>query len=79
MRRFKRRAAELEAGCLAGETTDVRTVDAEVAHAAIAHAIQFADGLTILAPIVQGACDVHGLDPLRCFASLPSAALTAIC
>ena len=42
---------------------DVRTVDTEVVQFAVAHAAEFGDGLTILAPVVERASDVH-VEPL---------------
>ena len=47
----------------AGNATDIGAADAEVLQFACAHAAQFVDGLTILAPVVQRACYVHD-DPL---------------
>src|SRR5262245_4719025 len=50
------------AGLLDGLARDVRNVraaDAEVAEFAVAHAAEFRNGLTILAPIVERACNVH--------------------
>ena len=49
---------------LAGEgrtcdAVDVGAFDAEVAKFAVRHAAQLGDRLTILAPVVDGACYVH--------------------
>ena len=41
---------------------DVAAADAEVAQFPDAHAAEFVAGLTILAPIVERACEVH--DPI---------------
>ena len=38
---------------------DVRTVDTEVVQFAVAHAAEFGNGLTILAPVIERASDVH--------------------
>ena len=38
---------------------DVRTVDAEVMQFAVGHAAKFRDGLTILAPVIERAREVH--------------------
>ena len=53
----------LHTDCSASNATDVGAANAEIAQFAIAHAVQFSDSLTILAPIVQRACNVHGLIP----------------
>ena len=47
----------------AGDGLDFRALDTEVAQFTRAHAVEFVDGLTILAPIVEGTCHVHD-DPL---------------
>jgi hypothetical protein len=48
---------------LAGNAVDVGTIDTEVLQFARAHAAKFSNGLTVLAPVVEGACYVHD-DPL---------------
>lgn len=48
---------------LAGNAVDVGAIDTEVLQFARAHAAEFGDGLTVLAPVVEGACYVHD-DPL---------------
>lgn len=78
---FLRRLAVLGGDCLeevladrgAGNATDVFTGNAEVGELAVAHAAEFVDGLTILAPGVVSACDVHGgfLSELGCIAVRP--------
>jgi hypothetical protein len=47
----------------AGDRANVATIDTEVVQLAIGHATQFVYRLTVLAPVVQGACYVHD-DPL---------------
>ena len=49
----------LDADCCASNATDVLTANAEVCQFAVAHAAQFSYGLTVLAPVVQRASDVH--------------------
>lgn len=44
-----------------GNATDVFAADAEVTQFAVRHAAEFGDGLTILAPVVERASDVHGV------------------
>ena len=56
-------ACRSEADGGAGDGLDFRALDAEVAQFARAHAVEFVDGLTVLAPIVEGTCHVHD-DPL---------------
>lgn len=53
----------LHTDCSASNATNVGAANAEIAQFAIAHAVQFSYGLTILAPVVQRACNVHGLIP----------------
>ena len=48
---------------LAGNAVDVGAIDAEILQLTSAHAAQFANGLTILAPVIERACYVHD-DPL---------------
>ena len=43
---------------LASNAVDVGTIDAEVVQFARAHAAEFGNGLTVLAPVVEGACYV---------------------
>ena len=50
---------ELTRRSFAGDAMDVRTVDAEVMQFAVGHAAEFGDRLTILAPVVERASDVH--------------------
>ena len=45
------------------DAADVFAANAEIAQFTIRHAAEFVDGLTILAPVVEGACYVHD-DPL---------------
>jgi hypothetical protein len=47
----------------AGNTVDVGAIDPEVAQFAGGHTAKFGNRLTILAPVVEGACYVHN-DPL---------------
>ena len=49
----------LDADCSACNAADVAAADAKVVQFAVAHAAQFSYGLTILAPVVQRASDVH--------------------
>ena len=58
---FPARRSEADGG--AGDGLDFRALDAEVAQFTRAHAVEFVDGLTVLAPIVEGTCHVHD-DPL---------------
>jgi len=51
----------LHADCSTSNATNVGAANAEIAQFAIAHAVKFSYGLTILAPVVQRACNVHGL------------------
>ena len=44
----------------AGHCADLVTGNAEVAEFAVGHTIQLGNGLTILAPIAERACEVHG-------------------
>ncbi len=48
---------------LASSAVDVGTIDAEVLQFARAHSAKFGNGLTVLAPVVEGACYVL-YDPL---------------
>ena len=52
---------------------DVRTVDAEVVQFAVAHAAEFGNRLTVLAPVVERASDVH-FGPLSRACDPPAAA-----
>ena len=45
----------------AGNSFDFRAGDAHVSQFTARHASEFVDGLTVLAPIVEGACYVHFL------------------
>jgi hypothetical protein len=45
---------------LTGNVCDIAAADAEVAEFAVAHAAEFIDGLTILAPVVERTGEVHG-------------------
>ena len=56
-------ARQSEADGCSGDRLDFRTLDAEIAQFACRHAVEFVDGLTVLAPIVEGTCHVHD-DPL---------------
>ena len=38
---------------------DVGAIDAEIVQFAVAHAAEFGNRLTVLAPVVERACDVH--------------------
>ena len=49
----------LATGGFTGNAMDVGAVDAEVVQFAGGHAAEFVDGLTILAPVVVRASDVH--------------------
>jgi len=44
---------------LASNAVDIGTVDTEVLQFARTHAAKFGNGLTVLAPVVEGACYVH--------------------
>ena len=48
-----------EADGSAGDGLDLRALDAEIVQFAGGHAIEFVDGLTVLAPIAEGTCHVH--------------------
>ena len=48
---------------LASNVGDIAATDAEVAQFAVRHAAEFVDGLTVLAPVVERACEVH-FEPL---------------
>jgi hypothetical protein len=50
---------ELAVRSLTGNAMDVRTVDAEIVQFAVGHAAKFRDGLTILAPVIERAREVH--------------------
>ncbi|OHV25290.1 hypothetical protein BBJ66_21850 [Rhizobium sp. RSm-3] len=50
---------ELAGRSLTGNAMDVRTVDAEVMQFAVGHAAKFRDCLTILAPVIERAREVH--------------------
>jgi hypothetical protein len=52
---------------LAGDERDVAAADAEVAQLTVGHAAEFADGLTVLAPVVERACQVHVYTPFLGF------------
>ena len=56
-------AGRLASDRLASNTVDVGAIDTEVLQFARAHAAEFANGLTILAPAIERACYVHD-DPL---------------
>jgi len=49
----------LAAGGFAGNAMNVGTVDAEVVQLAGGHAAEFGNGLTILAPVIERAGQVH--------------------
>ena len=57
----------LAAGGFASYAMDVRTIDTEVVQFAGAHAAEFGNGLTILAPVVKRACQVHVITPFLGF------------
>ena len=59
---------ELVADGVACNATDVAAADAEIGQFAVGHAAEFGDCLTVAAPVVQRACDVHG----RAFLSVGS-------
>jgi hypothetical protein len=59
-RNLAKPGSELAAGGFAGNAVDVRAVDTEVVQFASRHAAEFRNRLTILAPIVVRAGDVHG-------------------
>jgi len=44
---------------LASNAMDVRTVDTEVVQFAVGHAAEFGNSLTVLAPVVERASEVH--------------------
>jgi hypothetical protein len=48
---------------VASNALDLGAVDTEVVQRTVGHAAEFANGLTILAPVIEGACYVHD-DPL---------------
>ncbi|MGZ2423975.1 hypothetical protein ACVIRM_002937 [Rhizobium laguerreae] len=50
---------ELAVRSLTGNAMDVRTIDAEIVQFAVGHAAEFRDGLTILAPVIERAREVH--------------------
>lgn len=50
---------ELAVRSLTGNAMDVRTVDAEIVQFAVGHTAEFRDGLTILAPVIERAREVH--------------------
>jgi len=52
-----------EADGSAGDSLDLRALDAQIAELAGGHAVKLVDGLTVLAPIAEGTCHVHD-DPL---------------
>ena len=54
-------------GSLAGDIRDIAAADAEVAKFTVRHAAEFADGLTVLAPVVERACQVHVFTPFLGF------------
>lgn len=56
-------AGRLASDRLASNAVDVGTIDTEVLQFARAHAAEFGNGLTVLAPVIQRACYVHD-DPL---------------
>lgn len=51
--------------CLAGNVLDVAAADTEVVQFAVAHAAKFVAGLTVLAPIVERASNVHDAGPFQ--------------
>jgi hypothetical protein len=53
----------LAGGSFASNAMDVRTVDTEVMQFAVGHAAEFSNGLTILAPVIERAREVH-VNPL---------------
>ena len=59
----KRRAPVLAIERGAGDATDFAAVDPQIVQLAARHTAQLGDRLTIFAPVVEGACDVHD-DPL---------------
>ena len=54
-------------GGLAGDIGDIAAADAEVAQFTVRHAAEFVDGPTILAPVVERACQVHVFTPFLGF------------
>ena len=50
---------------LASDVRDIAAADAEVAKFTVGHTAEFADGLTVLAPVVKRACQVHVIYPFR--------------
>jgi len=48
---------------LAGDPADVLAIDAEIGQFAVVHAVQFADRLTILHPVVEAMCHAHIISP----------------
>ena len=59
--------------CLAGNVLDVAAADAEVIQFAVGHAAEFVAGLTVLAPIVERASNVHDAGPFQGSLPAPSA------
>jgi hypothetical protein len=58
----------LLADSLARYVGDLGTVDAEIGEFAVGHAAEFIDGLTVFAPIGEGAGDIHDHFLLVCLA-----------
>ena len=61
----------LATGGLASDAVDVRAIDTEIMQFAGGHAAKFADGLTILAPVIERAADIHD-NPLSVGSELPA-------
>jgi hypothetical protein len=74
----KSTAAELTADRCACDAADFAAVNTQVVQFAGGHAAEFGDRLTILAPVIEGACYVHddplsrAIRPSNRFASLSS-------
>jgi len=52
---------------LASDVRDIAAADAEVAEFTVRHTAEFVDGLTVLAPVVKRACQVHVITPFLGF------------
>jgi len=65
-------------GCL-GNATNVGAIDAEIVQFAVAHAAELGDCLTVLAPIVEGACYVHDGSPFVGFQSSAASPWRFVC
>ncbi|MBB3393640.1 hypothetical protein FHT71_000283 [Rhizobium sp. BK060] len=62
-----------------GNAADIRAIDAEIEKLSGAHAAEFGDRLTVLAPIVERACYIHDKSPFLGFRSTAASPWRFVC